>query len=171
MSVSAGMYKARGQEAGGEQCSAKVLLLPYDFIVAGSGEATRGSLAEGKHSRRAEIKSLGEYFHPPIIIFSIRHTSFRRKRFSRSKRPKKNHRKEKSVSEDGDVWQHGKRKYPLSRTNCCYKKRIILGPNAEWKERITAKCQHFAGASVAEVLLLYAVNVTLMGTSTATTGQ
>lgn len=154
MSVSAGMYKAIGQEAGGGQCSAKVLLLPYDFIVAGSGEATRGSLAEGKHSRWAEIKSLGEYFHPPIIIFSIRHTSFRRRRFSRSKRQKKKKSKKrnKSVSEDGDVWQHGMRKYPLSRTNCCYKKRIILGPNAEWKERIAAKCQHFAGASVAEVL-------------------
>lgn len=65
---------------------------------------------------------------------------------------KKSKKRNKSVSEDGDVWQHGMRKYPLSRTNRCYKKRIILGPNAEWKERITAKCQHFAGASVAEVL-------------------
>lgn len=66
-------------------------------------------------------------------------------------------------------------KYLLSWTNFCDNKRIILGPNAEWKKKkkelqpnVNTMQEH--QRQVAEVFPLYAVKVTLTGTSTATTG-
>lgn len=145
MSLSAWTYQAKGQESGGEKRSAaqRFYCSHTTSLLAGGEKPPGGAWRKGKRSCRAEIKSLGEYFHPPLIIFSIRHTSFGRKRFSRFKREGQKQKRGKKTcfsgceeeSEDRDVWQHGMRKYILSRTNCCYNKICNVGAKCRVKKK------------------------------------